>query len=61
MAAKVKLPPHNLEAEEATLGAVLLDGGSLSRVSGFLSPRDFYKTANELIYRSMRAVWKSRR
>ncbi len=56
MAEAVKIPPHNVEAEEAVLGAVLLDGDSLSRVSGFLSSQDFYKTSNELIFRAMQRL-----
>ena len=30
--------PHNLEAEQALLGAILVNNESLDRVSGFLSP-----------------------
>ncbi len=53
MEKEIMVPPHNLEAEESVLGAVLLDGNALSRVSGFLFPPAFYKAANELIYRAM--------
>ena len=34
--------PYNLEAEQALLGAILIDNGALSRVSGFLQSRHFF-------------------
>ncbi|MEQ1716247.1 MAG: DnaB-like helicase N-terminal domain-containing protein, partial [Hyphomicrobium sp.] len=34
--------PHNLEAEQALLGAILVNNEALDRVSGFLLPGHFY-------------------
>ena len=48
-----RLPPHNLEAEEAVLGSVLLDREVIGRVSGVLEARDFYRERNGQIYQSM--------
>ncbi len=48
-----KIPPNNLEAEKATLGAILMDSGSLLTVSRILRPDDFYKNANKKIYQAM--------
>jgi replicative DNA helicase len=48
-----RLPPHNVEAEEAVLGSVLLDREVIGRVSGVLEARDFYRERNGLIYQSM--------
>ena len=45
-----QLPPQNLEAEEAVLGAILNTPQSLLKVTEILSPEDFYKPANKLIY-----------
>ncbi len=45
-----KIPPHNLEAEEAVLGCILIDPDSLVKISDFLKPEDFYKKANSIIY-----------
>ena len=56
MAAKVKMPPHNLEAEESVLGSVLIDSQALATVSGFLVPQDFYLPAHDKIYRAMRKL-----
>ena len=45
-----QLPPQNLEAEDAVLGAILNTPQSLLKVTEILSPEDFYKPANKLIY-----------
>ena len=48
-----KIPPNNLEAEKATLGAILMNSDALLTVSRILSPDDFYKNANKKIYQAM--------
>ena len=48
-----KIPPNNLEAEKATLGAILMNSDSLLTVSKILSPDDFYKNANKKIFQAM--------
>jgi replicative DNA helicase len=48
-----RLPPHNVEAEEAVLGSVLLDREVIGRVSGNLEARDFYRERNGLIFQAM--------
>ena len=35
-------PPHNLEAEQALLGAILVNNRALERVSDFLQARHFF-------------------
>ena len=45
--------PHNPEAEQAILGAVLLDGKALVAVGAILEPEDFYVKAHQLIFRAM--------
>jgi replicative DNA helicase len=47
---KDKIPPHNNEAEVATLGALLLDSESLSTVLQYLRAEDFYKHAHQKIF-----------
>jgi len=49
----VRVPPQNLEAEQSVLGAILLDNAALNRSMEFLSEEDFYRTANQMVYRSM--------
>jgi replicative DNA helicase len=46
-------PPHNLEAEEAVLGAVLTAGRLLAEVAGVLEEADFYRPAHRSIWRAV--------
>jgi hypothetical protein len=46
-------PPHNLEAEEAVLGAVLEAGRPLAEVAALLEEADFYRPAHRAIWRAM--------
>src|SRR5436305_7521975 len=46
-----RVPPHNLEAEESLLGAMLLSGDAIaSAVNIHLSAEDFYKPAHGHVY-----------
>src|SRR5512143_2764891 len=42
--------PANVEAEEAVLGALLIDTEAVARVAPFLKPGDFYRERNGTIY-----------
>jgi replicative DNA helicase len=46
-------PPHNLEAEEAVLGAILAAGQLLAEVAGELEEADFYRPAHRTIWRTI--------
>jgi replicative DNA helicase len=46
-------PPHNLEAEEAVLGAVLTAGRLLAEVAAVLEEADFYRPAHRAIWRAI--------
>jgi replicative DNA helicase len=46
-------PPHNLEAEEAVLGAILAAGQLLAEVAGVLEEADFYRPAHRAIWRTI--------
>jgi replicative DNA helicase len=49
-----RIPPHNLDAERAVLGAVLLEGReALPRVIEALRPSDFYTEAHRAVYETM--------
>ncbi|MCL4499405.1 MAG: replicative DNA helicase [Chloroflexi bacterium] len=43
--------PHNLEAEEATLGCLLIDRDAIIKVASFLRPEDFFSERNGVLYR----------
>ncbi|MGH1351445.1 MAG: replicative DNA helicase [Methyloligellaceae bacterium] len=42
--------PHNIEAEQALLGAILVNNEAFDRVSGFLEPGHFYDPLHGRIY-----------
>ncbi len=44
--------PHNLEAEQALLGAILVNNGAIERVQDFLTPDHFINTAHQKIYKA---------
>ena len=51
------VPPHNLDAEVATLGALLLDPEALSTVLRYLRADDFYRPAHRKIYEAILALF----
>lgn len=55
----LRLPPHNLEAEQAVLGAMLISPDAVAEGSESLEPDDFYSTAHQIIFRAMRDLYES--
>lgn len=47
-----RLPPQNIEAEEAILGGILLDPEAINRVADLMRPEAFYLSAHQEIYRA---------
>lgn len=45
--------PRDLDAEEATLGSILIDSEAMDAVSPFLKIGDFFTEQNQLVYKSM--------
>jgi replicative DNA helicase len=45
-----RLAPHNIEAEQALLGAILVNNEAFYRVSDFLAPEHFYEPVHREIY-----------
>ena len=43
-------PPYNIEAEQALLGAILINNEAMDRVSGFLEATHFYEALHQQIY-----------
>lgn len=48
-----RVPPHNLEAEEALLGAMLLSADAIATALEQLKPDHFYKPANSHIFEAI--------
>ncbi len=42
--------PHNIEAEQALLGAVLVNNEAFYRVSDFLVPEHFFESVHQRIF-----------
>lgn len=51
-----RLPPQDLDAEQATLGAVLLEPGAAARAMSLVREEDFYREAHRVIFRAMTVV-----
>lgn len=47
------VPPQSLEAEQATLGAMLMERDAIARVVDALEPEDFYSPQHQMLYRAM--------
>ncbi|GAH32339.1 unnamed protein product, partial [marine sediment metagenome] len=45
-----KLPPHDIDAEEAVIGSLLIDGTAIYKIAAFLNQPDFYSEQNQRIY-----------
>ncbi|MBX2861875.1 MAG: replicative DNA helicase [Vampirovibrio sp.] len=45
-----RIPPQNTEAEQAVLGAILVDPDALNRIVELLKAKEFYRQAHILIY-----------
>ncbi|MDX8045420.1 replicative DNA helicase [Gracilibacillus sp. S3-1-1] len=48
-----RTPPHNIEAEQAILGAIFLEPEAISSATEMLTPEDFYRASHQIIYRVM--------
>jgi replicative DNA helicase len=54
--AKLRVPPHSIEAESSVLGGLLLDNGAWNRVGDLLVDNDFYRHEHKLIYAAIGAL-----
>jgi len=50
LAPHYRVAPHNIEAEQALLGAILVNNEAFYRVSDFLEPRHFFESVHQKIY-----------
>jgi replicative DNA helicase len=51
-----KMVPHNVEAEQAVLGALLIDPDAIYKVSTFLRADDFYVIKHQWMYESVTSL-----
>ena len=53
-----KLPPQNVQAEEAVLGALMLEQQAIGVVYELLTPDSFYRSANQEVYTAIRELFE---
>ena len=53
-----KLPPHDIDAEEAVIGSLLIDGTAIYKITGFLQQSDFYHEQNQWLYGACVALYE---
>ncbi len=52
-----KMPPHDIDAEEAVLGSLLIDPEAIFKVVPLLKPEDFYRDKNRWTYEACLALY----
>src|SRR4051812_15029201 len=55
----IKIPPHNDEAEQSVLGALLIDKNAINIVSELLRREHFYNEIYATIYGAMLALYEA--
>jgi replicative DNA helicase len=53
-----RLPPHDIDAEEATLGSLLVDGMAIIKTETIIQPQDFYSERNRWIYEACVSLYQ---
>jgi replicative DNA helicase len=52
----LKIPPYSITAEQAVIGALMLDKQAWDKVADFLIEDDFYRRDHQLIYRAIKML-----
>lgn len=56
-----RVPPHDEDAEQSVLGAILIDVNAINTASEILVPEDFYNPTNAIIFECMLALYEERK
>ncbi len=54
--ARLRVPPHSIEAEQSVLGGLLLDNSAWDRAADLLRDTDFYRFEHRVIYAAIGAL-----
>ena len=54
--ARLRVPPHSIEAEQSVLGGLLIDNSAWDRAGDLLNDSDFYRHEHRLIYAAIGAL-----
>ena len=57
---ELRVPPHNIEAEQSVLRSLMLDKDAIIKVADFLQPGDFYKESHNKIFEAMLELYEER-
>jgi replicative DNA helicase len=52
-----KVPPHNLEAEESLLGAMLISKEAIAEAWDHVHAEDFYKPSHAMVFEAIARLW----
>lgn len=52
----LKLPPHSIEAEQAVLGGLLIDGNAWEAIGDQIVEEDFYRHDHSLVFRAIKEL-----
>ena len=55
--APVRVPPHDLQAEESLLGAMMLSAGAIGDATGKVTASDFYKPAHGHMFDAIHTLY----
>ena len=55
-----RLPPHDINAEEAAVGSLLIDGSAIYKIATLLQPSDFYHETNQWLYETCLSLYQRR-
>jgi replicative DNA helicase len=58
LSALTRLPPQNVEAEQAILGSLMLDKDAIIKIENMLTPEDFYKNRHAEIFGAMLDLYR---
>ena len=53
-----RIPPHNIEAEQAVIGAILIEPNAFSTASERITATDFYRTSHQVVFEAMFALFE---
>lgn len=60
LAEHVRIPPHNIEAEQSVLGSLMLDKDAIIKIADIAKVGDFYKDDHNRIYQAMLDLYEER-
>ena len=50
---EIRVPPHSIEAEQAVLGALMLDNRTFDAIADRIVASDFYRRDHQLIFEAI--------